>query len=179
LYRCDVPDPDLAPARRRLLGAAARLGVVWLSAGVLGPVLAAPPSAAAGATPERFGAETWKQWLQTLRRPGVVVFTTTDCAHCPAAIAEIERQRRSGRAAFELTVVVMDADPDEDLRQIGHYRSADRLAVFDGPLQRLRHSVDPRWIGVTPYVALLAPQQPVRFVMGAPDAAAWQQFLGR
>ena len=108
----------------------------------------------------------------------IVVFTSTDCAHCPAALAEIEHQRRrlagAGRVSAELRVVVMDAEPaDDELLQHAPYRVADRLLAFDGPANRLRHAVNPRWIGVTPYVALLPAEGAPTFVMGVPDAATW------
>jgi hypothetical protein len=63
---------------------------------------------------------------------------------------------------------------DADLLTAPHYRLADRLMAFDGEPVRLRYGVDPRWIGVTPYVALLAVGAPApRFVMGAPGKADW------
>lgn len=147
----------------------------WLAASLLSCVVTL-----AGAAPrlvESFDAGTWANWQQNLPRPAIVVFTTTDCAHCPAALAAVDRQRRNLRPRADLVVVVMDAEPgDPALLQQGHYRVADRLLAFDGPVNRLRHSVDPRWIGVTPYVGLMAGDGAPSFVMGVPDAAAWQRF---
>jgi hypothetical protein len=146
---------------------------------VLPAALLTVPMAASAAPRlvESFDAGTWAGWQQSLRRPAIVVFTTTDCAHCPAALAEIERQRRSHTPRAELLVVVMDGESDDaSLLQQAHYRSADRLLAFDGPANRLRHSVNPGWIGVTPYVALLAGAAAPKFVMGVPDMAAWNSF---
>lgn len=171
MSRCNRESAGLSASVRRYLTAAAFV--------LPAALLSAAPLAASAAprVVESFDAATWAGWQQSLRRPAIVVFTTTDCAHCPAALAEIERQRRSHTPRAELLVVVMDGESDDaSLLQQAHYRSADRLLAFDGPANRLRYSVNPGWIGVTPYVALLAGAAAPKFVMGVPDMAAWASF---
>ncbi|MEY8878449.1 MAG: hypothetical protein AB9M60_18210 [Leptothrix sp. (in: b-proteobacteria)] len=178
MFRCNLETPAGArrwrhPARDR------RVAAFWLGIGLLAPLVAA---AAPPRQVEAFDAGTWASWQQGQRRPAIVVFTSTDCAHCPAALAEIERQRRSQTPRAELRVVVMDAEPgDTELLQHAPYRVADRLLAFDGAANKLRYSVNPRWIGVTPYVALLPVGAAPTFTMGVPDASAWAglQAAGR
>jgi hypothetical protein len=131
------------------------------------------------AEPADFDAQRWAALLRE-PAPAVVVFTTTDCAHCPAAIdriaSHLKAERRAGRPAARLDVVVMDgAEQPDAVATEPHYRLADRLFVFDGQAARVRRSVNPAWFGQTPYVALLATPlagsaviQP-RFVSGAPS----------
>jgi hypothetical protein len=116
-----------------------------------------------------------------LREPGpaLVVFTSTDCAHCPQAIDRLVRhqrdERRAGRPVPRLDVVVMDGrdEPEAMLSDI-HYQRADRLFAFEGQAARVRHGVNPAWFGQTPYIALLGRASPdgqatVRFVSGTPS----------
>jgi hypothetical protein len=49
--------------------------------------------------------------------------------------------------------------------------------AFEGAAARLRFGIDPRWMGVTPYTALLPRGEATRFVMGPPEAADWQWLL--
>lgn len=122
-----------------------------------------------------------QRWAALLREPGpaLVVFTSTDCAHCPQAIDRLTRhqrdERRAGRPVPRLDVVVLDGrDEPEALASETHYRQADRLFAVDGQAARLRHAVNPAWFGQTPYVALLgsAPtdgRPAPRFVSGTPS----------
>lgn len=140
---------------------------------------AAPP-----ARPQDFGSNSWAQLKKFLPRPSIVVFTTTDCAYCPDVIEAVsadlrEGARRSGRKAT-LAIVVMDGahQPPSWLAE-PQYAKADRLYVFRGQELALRHGIDPRWRGMTPYLALLAGgagSEP-RFVIGRPApeqmAALW------
>jgi len=60
-----------------------------------------------------------------------------------------------------LIVVVMDGMADMDLLNEAHYATADRLFIFsesDAPansIAALQYSINPKWRGITPYVALL------------------------
>ncbi len=122
-----------------------------------------------------------QRWAAVLREPGpaLVVFTSTDCAHCPQAIERLTRhqrdERRAGRPVPRLDVVVLDGRDEPDaLASEPHYRQADRLFAVDGQSARLRHAVNPAWFGQTPYVALLgsAPtdgRTAPRFVSGTPS----------
>jgi hypothetical protein len=144
---------------------------------------AAKPGAAAVTAPltlHAFDAQSWTALQRQLPRPAIVVFTTTDCAHCPAVVEKIDQIRRSRQPQAMLVTVVMDIGPDDaDQLESPHYRLADRVMAFDGEAVRLRYAVDPRWIGVTPYIALLAngAVKP-KFVMGAPTGADWAGLYG-
>jgi hypothetical protein len=144
---------------------------------------AAKPGAAAATAPltlHAFDAQSWAALQRQLPRPAIVVFTTTDCAHCPAVVEKIDQIRRSRQPQAMLVTVIMDISPDDaDQLESPHYRLADRVMAFDGEPVRLRYAVDPRWIGVTPYIALLAngAAKP-KFVMGAPTGADWAGLYG-
>ena len=128
---------------------------------------------------ETFDAQAWQRLQAGLKEPAAVVFTTTDCAHCPAVIEQLARNIRQHRPTAVLVAVVMDAAPGEaDAALLGdaHYRPADRLFAFAGQAAALRFGVDPAWRGVTPYVGLLKPQGPPVWVTGRPSdgvLASW------
>ena len=156
--------------------AARHAGLALLCAAVVSTVQAAPQRV------ERFEAPTWQRLQATLQRPTAVVFTTTDCSYCPAVVQGVGAALAQGglRAAkAELVAVVMDVAPgeaDAALLADAHYRPADRLYAFAGQPAALRHAVQPRWRGITPAVALLAPGVAPRWIVGAPSAAqldAW------
>lgn len=156
------PRTEGRPSWRRALAA-----LLW--AMLAGPmqVSAAPP-----ARVEPFGDGAWAALGAGVRAPALVVFTTTDCAHCPAAIARMGAAVRQRGGGAQLWVVVMDVSPGTDdaaLRADPHHAPADRLFAFSGTTARLRHQVSPDWRGVTPYVAWLAPGQPARLQTGAPS----------
>ena len=130
---------------------------------------------------ETFDSKTWPQLQAELTRPAIVVFTTTDCVHCPVVIDSLARDIRQRKLKADLTVVVMDQAPGENdaaLLSNSHYRRVDRLFAFAGQAPALRYAVDPRWRGVTPYVVFMAPKAPALAVIGPPSAAdfdAWVQ----
>jgi hypothetical protein len=156
----------------------AALAVAFALAFAVGSALAAP------ATVERFDAAAWPSLQAALEQPAAVVFTTTDCAYCPAVIARLGRDIERGALRAQLVAVVMDQPPGADdaaLLADAHYRPAARLFAFDGPVQALRHRVNPAWRGVTPYVVLLRPGRPALAFTGMPtdaDVAGWQQAIG-
>ena len=128
---------------------------------------------------EPFAAGTWPALQASLKKPALVVFSSTSCGNCPAVMAQLSAELRRRRVDATLMAVVTDMAPGEDdahlLRQ-AHYRVAERLFAFDGQAPALRHGVNPAWRGATPYVGLLVPGQPVRWVTGAPSTAeldAW------
>lgn len=153
-----------------------RLALAALLWPLLWPLLA---GAAPAARVEAFGDGAWAALNAGLRAPALVVFTTTDCAHCPAAIARLGAAVRQRGGGAQLWVVVMDVPPGADdptLLTDPHHAPADRLFAFSGAAARLRHQVSPAWRGVTPYVAWLAPGQPARLHTGAPpepELQAW------
>ena len=139
----------------------------------------ATPAQGAPTAVGKFDRTTWAQWKDTLPRPSVVVFTTTDCEFCPATIDALARAvRKKGRAKANLVVVVMDgAGKDGSLLADAHYRRADALYAFDGQEMALRYSINPAWRGITPYVALLPGRGEIGFFTGRPSAAALEALL--
>lgn len=147
------------------------------------PLMLALPAAAAPRAVEAFDAGTWAALqAEAGRGPLLVVFSATWCAVCPALIAELAADPRRRRAGVPLLVVLADLAPGEDdarLLASPHYRAADRLLAFDGPAAPIRHAVDPRWRGLSPSVAWLAPGRSPRFVQGAPDPTELAAWLDR
>jgi hypothetical protein len=142
--------------------------------------IGAPAAQADPKALDAFGAASWPALQRDLPRPAVVIFTTTDCVHCPALIEQYVARKQhlpKGRG-LSVVAVVMDADTgDVALLKDAHYRHVDRLMAFEGAAARLRFGIDPRWMGVTPYTALLPRGEATRFVMGPPEAADWQWLL--
>lgn len=128
---------------------------------------------------EAFDAPAW-QALQSAGKPAVLVFSTTDCAHCPAVFKQLGQQIRQRQLKAPLVAVVMDVAPGEDdaglLASQAHHGPADRLMAFAGQAQALRHAVDPAWRGVTPYVVFLAPGAPPVKVLGQPKSEVVQAW---
>ncbi|MCX7177613.1 MAG: hypothetical protein NTX56_02240 [Proteobacteria bacterium] len=151
----------------------------WLRILLLaGIVLSAPAAWSAPRTIQPFVAETWQELSLSARRPMVVVFSTTDCAHCPAVIDSLAASIHASHSAARLVVVVMDgADQRQALRADPHYRKANVLYAFDGDATALRFRINPDWRGVTPYVALMPADGTTHFHTGAPPAEALQALL--
>jgi len=138
--------------------------------------LVLPASAAQSVLP--FGAGTWSELGTSPRRPLAVVFTTTDCTHCPAVIDSLATSIRKAGSKARLIVVVMDGTGQEqDLVKDRHYRKAEALYAFDGNAQALRYAVNPDWRGLTPYVAFIPAGGAARFHAGPPPAEAVRTFL--
>jgi hypothetical protein len=160
----------------KLLRLDALLGQALLGLTLLGGVA---PAGAAPKQVEAFNTQSWATLQAGLKAPAIVVFSSTDCVHCPAVLKQLAAQRQKLKAG--LIAVVMDQEPGSDdaaLLANPHYRMADRLLAFEGQGQVLRYAVNPQWRGMTPYVALLRPGAAAQFVMGPPSAAdlqAWQQ----
>ncbi len=151
---------------RRMSAWLAPLLAGLLAVGSLGPATAAAPATSTAI--QAFTAERWQQLLST-ERPAAVVFSTTDCAYCPAAIDTLAKELRASRRKAKLMVVVMDgAGQEAVLRKDPHYRHADRIYVFEGNPTALRYAVDPQWRGMTPYVALIARPGEPAFFIGTP-----------
>lgn len=146
---------------------------------VLGALLA--PVATLAAAPLAvlpFGANTWSDLAHSQRRPLVVVFSTTDCTHCPQAIDDLATAIRKAGSRVRLAVVVMDgAGQGEALRADPHYRKANLLYAFAGDAMALRFKVNPDWRGLTPYVALIPAAGAIRFHAGPPPPEVVRAFL--
>ena len=133
-------------------------------------VLSAAAVQAAPQKIEAFDAQSWQRLQSTLPRPSAVVFSSTDCTHCPVTIASIAEQLKQRKTQLPLIVVVMDGDEQPGLLQDPHYRQASRLFVFKGQSAALQYTINPKWRGITPYVALLPQAGDVRLVLGQPSA---------
>lgn len=145
------------------------LGTLWAT-------LAAPAGAAPAVLP--FAKQTWTDLKASPSKPLAVVFTTTDCTHCPKVIDQLATKLRQARASARLVVVVMDgAGQEGTLREDAHYRQAAQLYAFADDETMLRYAVNPDWRGLTPYVALLPAAGAPRFHTGAPPDAALDRLL--
>ena len=140
------------------------------------------PSGAAPSAVEAFEALTWKQLQQHAARPTAIVFTATYCANCPAVIGKLADALHDNKLKGEVIAVVIDAANENELLKSDHYTHASRLFLFEGNEAALRYQVDPRWRGVTPYIALIDANGKQTFVTGAPsdkDIAAWLQIRAK
>ena len=146
----------------------------------LAALLLALSAAAVQASPQKieaFDGQSWQRFQSTLPRPSAVVFSTTDCSHCPATIASLAQQLKKRTTHIPLIVVVMDGDEHPGLLQDPHYRQASRLFVFKGQTAALQYAVNPKWRGITPYVALLPQAGDVKLVLGNPSAQDIESWL--
>ena len=144
----------------------ARLGAMLCLAVAVHSVAAAPSRV------EAFNPQSWQALQTGLKTPAIVVFSTTDCAHCPAVLSQLAKSPLRRRA--QLIAVVMDLAPgeaDADLLGNAHYQLADRLMAFDGQASALRYGVNKSWRGVTPYLLLFKPGAPPQWVTGPPSDA--------
>jgi len=147
-----------------------------LLTGVL--LLVAADSIATPHTVESFDARMWKHLQQELPRPAIVVFTATYCASCPALLAHMATELQKREIKTPIVAVVIDEADKRELLTSEHYRLVSRLFVFAGDEASLRYAVDPRWRGITPYVALLPAHGQSVFVSGTPtdeQLAVWSR----
>ena len=150
-----------------LLGLIALCGLL-----LVGSVAAAP------AGTRVFDKTTWQKLKKELPRPGVVVFTTTDCAYCPDVIEKLSSELKKSKSKATLAVVVMDgATQPESWLKDAHYRKADSLYIFEGQANALRFGIDPRWRGMTPYLAMFGRTGDPKFVVGTPSRAEIAELL--
>lgn len=128
---------------------------------------------------QEFTLQTWEKLVKHTNAASIVVFTTTDCSHCPAVIEYLSQRVKQVKLASQrpaLQVVVMDGLDEPELIKQGHYLLADKLWVFQGNRSALQYSVNPKWRGLTPYVALIAANQ-AEFIIGKPEPEKLSQFL--
>ena len=133
-------------------------------------IVAAGNAYAAPRAVEYFQVTSWAKFQSDLPKPHVVVFSTTDCGHCPDVIIQVSKTIKSYKEKVYLSVVVMDGLSHEDyLLSAPHYLMADRIFAFKGQVNAIKHSVNPSWRGLTPYVALLPQKGEVMYVLGKPS----------
>jgi hypothetical protein len=126
---------------------------------------------------EPFDQKTWQQFQSTIARPSAVVFTTTDCTHCPAVIAKLAKDIKLSKQKAELIVVVMDGEGNPALLHDPHYKDTTRIFEFTGPTSALQYTVNPKWRGVTPYVALFERGTELKLITGTPNADDINRWL--
>lgn len=165
------PEPHVATLRRWL----ASTSLALASCAAFGIAQAAP------ARVESFDSKTWAALRTQAKEPLLVVFTTTWCSVCPETFDSLAKAIGAGTVKARPIGVVMDRAPGEEdpaLLSNAHYRQTTRLFAFDGQEAALRHTVDPNWRSITPYVVYLAPGQAPRSKLGTPSAAelaAWSR----
>jgi hypothetical protein len=148
------------------------LGLLYLLTILLSGMAIAAPAGV-----ESFDKNRWQTLQTQTRAPAIVVFSSVSCTHCPGVIAELARARRKAASATALWVVSIDSDDDPSLLADAHYAPADRLFSFRGHAQAVQYSVNPEWLGITPYVAFLDGQGGSSFVLGEPRPAQLRQWL--
>jgi hypothetical protein len=127
-----------------------------------------------------FGKQTWRSLTAARGQPSAIVFSTTDCSHCPAVIENLSSEVHKRQTMTKLIVVVIDGASQYDaLLHEPHFRPADVLYAFDDDSDVLRYTVNPDWRGLTPYIALIRADGKVSFHTGAPPAEVVRRFLGR
>jgi hypothetical protein len=137
----------------------------------IAPVSAAPPKV------EPFDVATWERLQKDSPRPSAVVFTATYCANRPAVLTQLSDALKKQGMKGDVIAVVIDAADSQELLKSNHYLSATRLYLFSGNEAALRYKVEPRWRGVTPFVALLGADGQTRFATGAPSDAQVATWL--
>jgi len=158
--------PDMTRGWRRGLVAGALMAASFMAAGA--------PRAV-----EAFADGAWASLQSSVQRTTVVVFTATYCSQCPAAFDQLAQAIAKRKLRADLFGVVMDRSPgaaDPALLGNAHFRQTSRLFAFDGQEARLRYAVDPKWRGVTPYIAVLAPGRPPLLHVGPPSDAELQAW---
>lgn len=152
-------------------------------ANVLLSALTLIASNAANAAPrevEAFDTKSWPALQREIKQPTIMVFSATWCSICPDVIDRLRQDIDKRKLKASLMVTLMDVAPgdrDAALLRDAHYTQTDRLFAFDGQANAVRYSVDKRWLGITPYVVLLAPNAAPVAITGAPAASEIDAWL--
>lgn len=137
----------------------------------------APAARTALPAAQPFDETTWPPLLANGPRPAAYMFTASYCAVCPEAFAQLRQAVKAARRPVELTVVVMDLPAEQLHRHAHHYAGATQLFVFDGFEPAIRHSVDPKWRNITPYLVLVDKLGGVRRHTGLPPDKLLKAWL--
>lgn len=124
-----------------------------------------------------FDETTWATLMRSGPRPAAYLFTTSYCSTCPEAFATLQAAVRSKGRQVEMVAVMMDVSGDQALRHAAHFAGLTQMYAFDGFEPAIRHSVDPKWPNVTPYVVLVNQHGKVGRFLGAPNAAVIRAWL--
>jgi hypothetical protein len=125
-----------------------------------------------------FDETTWAQLLKSGPRPAAYLFTTSYCSTCPDAFAKLSAAVRPKHPTIPLAAVMMDVSGNQALRHAVHFVGLTQLFAFDGFEPAIRHSVDPAWPNVTPYIVLINKKGVVQHFIGPPPAQALRAWLG-
>ena len=178
--RCGAPPKEFAlklliPDSPRPAAVLALVLVFILTAARSDLVQAAP------ARVESFKVSTFKELQATTTVPTVVIFSATWCPNCPSVIKTLATEIKRSKRKAAMIAVITDVAPlesDAILLAHPHYRQCDRLFAFDGQSAAIQYSVDPTWLGVTPYLVFMRPNAKPLYVTGAPTAAQLRDWLG-
>src|SRR5574343_474378 len=137
---------------------------------------ALPAGAAVSVQP--FTRTGWADLQQAENGRAVVVFSSTDCAHCPGVIRTLAGEiARAGRPVRLYVVVLAGAGQEAHLQDDPVYRLAHRLHVVTDEELPVRHAVNPAWHGLTPYIVLLTPGSLPAYHLGLPTVTVRQHFF--
>ena len=82
----------------------------WLAALALLSAAVQLPAGAAPRQVEAFDASAWPALQAGLKQPAVVVFSTTDCAHCPAVLAQLPTILKQRQAPPQQPAMLQNAE---------------------------------------------------------------------
>jgi hypothetical protein len=113
---------------------------------------------------EPFTADTWRQLQREVRQPTWVVFSASDCAHCPGLISRLRQQHPDVPLWRVETDAGEASEPHEAKPGERHFSFGSGNALL------LRHGIQPDWRGMTPYLALLRPARAPLFALAQASA---------
>jgi hypothetical protein len=125
-----------------------------------------------------FDETTWAQLLKSGPRPAAYLFTTSYCSTCPDAFATLNAAVTQKHQAIQLVAVMMDVTGNQALRHAVHFQGLTKIFAFDGFEPAIRHSVDPAWPNITPYIVLIDKKGIVQRFIGRPSPKALRAWLG-
>lgn len=125
-----------------------------------------------------FDQSTWATWQQQKKRPHVLVFSRSDCAHCPAVLKQIALELKQRHLKAGLGVVLMDGiEVAQAIADEPYYKVVNQFYAASVDETKLRYAINPTWPGITPYVAIMDKRGQLHFVMGPPSKALFDQTL--
>lgn len=127
--------------------------------------------------PQPWTQATWAEQLKSGPRPAAYVFTTSYCSTCPDAFAQVAEASAGRRPGVPLIAVMMDAQGHQAMHHAVHFKGLTALYTFDGHEAAIRHSIDPQWPNITPYIVLVDRQGRRQTTIGSPEPKMLQNWL--
>ncbi len=124
-----------------------------------------------------FDETTWARLAEKGPRPAVYIFTNSDAPDNKEVFEKLLAFILHARRPVELVMVLMDVQGKGALEHAPHFVGATRLYTFNGSAPAIRHSVDPKWPGATPYIVLLGQDGALQRSTGLPEEAALKKWL--